>query len=157
MRDIAVIGVMTFIIAIFFVIIATTFTPIFSAFQNNTVVANNTLAVASFQSGQTNIINRLDYVLLILFICFVIFSLVISYFISAYPIAVFFYYLALIIISVVTAVLSYVWHNMKDTPTILSTIQTQFPITNHILTNFVLYMAVVGFLSVIAMYAKPQE
>lgn len=154
MRDIAVIGIMTFILAIFLVVLSIAFTPVLNNLQNAT---DNSLANASFQAGKDDIINRFDYIVLVFFMCFVIFSLVISYFIAAYPIAIFFYYLALIIISIVTATLSYVWHNMSQFSSLLTTIQTQFPITNHILNNFVLYMAIVGFLSVIAMYAKPQE
>ncbi len=157
MRDVAVIGILTFVIAVFFVSIAVVFTPLFSELQNATAVQNNSIATASFNVGQEDIINKLDYVFLVLFIAFLILALVISYFISAYPIVIFFYYLALIIIGIAVSVLSYVWSTMQSTSALLVTIQTQFPITNHIMNNFVLYMIVLGFLSIIAMYAKPSQ
>lgn len=157
MRDVAVIGVMTFVIAVFFVVIAVTITPLFTAMQDTAEDMNNTLAVSVYESGQEKLINNLDYVFMVLFITFVILALVISYFISAFPIVIFFYYLALIIISIAVSVLSYVWHNFESNGALMTTIQTSFPIANHIMNNFVLYMVVIGFLSIIAMYAKPSQ
>jgi hypothetical protein len=154
--DVLTIGVMTFVIAIMLVVMYMSITPMLSGLGNVSEFKNNTLASASLQSGQ-DVMDKLDWIFLFIFISFVIVAMILSWFVAAIPIFMFIYFMALIIITVTMAVLSFSWSTMASAAPLLTTIQLHFPITNNIMENFTIYMMVIGFMSLIVMYAKPQQ
>lgn len=154
--DTLTIGVMTFVIAVVIVVMYIGITPMLSGLANVTEFKNNTLATASLTSGQ-NVMNKLDYVFLFIFLAFILVAMIMSWFVAAIPLFMFIYFMALIIITVTMAVLSYSWHIMATTAPLITTIQLHFPIANNIMENFTMYMMIIGFLSLIVMYAKPTQ
>jgi hypothetical protein len=157
MRDLATIVVITIILAFGLVIIYTVFTPLLSGMINNPVMQQNNQSIAALQSTQTNAIDRLDYVFLFIFIGLFLVCLITSWFIAAIPLFVFIYFILLTFLCAISAIMSFVWYNFQLAPELTSTITLHFPITNYIMENFLVFTIILGFLSMIVMYAKPQQ
>lgn len=98
--------------------------------------------------------DRLDYIVFGLFIGLSLALIITGYFLGSYPIFAFVYFLVIVIGVVIAAMLSNVWESVT-TASIFGTTVTNFPITNHLLTYFPIYAAIVGFIGLIAMFAKP--
>ena len=158
MRDVLTIGILAFVISVIFLLLYSMLNPMFTALSAVPEVNASSLASASIKAGQTNLLDRFDYMVLFIFLGFVIAALITSWFIAGIPLFMFIYFLFLVIIGVVMSVLSYTWTKIATaTPTFISIVATKMPITDHLMENFLLYMIALGFLSMIVMYAKPQQ
>ena len=88
------------------------------------------------------------------FIALVLGLLITSWLIGANPLFMFVYFIIVTIGTLVSTILSNVWESITTDANLVGTLGV-FPLTNHLLTNLPLYVAVVGVIGIIIMYAKP--
>jgi len=110
-------------------------------------------AKSVFQSITTNLTNRLDYIVLGLFIGLVLAILVTGWLIGGYPIFMFIYFIILIIGAVISTIMANVWEDVTAVSAFGTTI-TSFTFTNHIISNLPMYIVIIGFLGLVVMFSK---
>lgn len=101
------------------------------------------------------LMERLDWVVFAIFMGLVLGLMITSWLVAGNPIFMFFYFLVLVIVVVVSAPVSNVWETVSSTG-VLAASASSFPVTNHLLGNLPWYVAVVGFVGVVVMFAKPR-
>ena len=152
-RDIALIGGLLFVFGIGFFIIH---------FVMNTVVddivavpaVNESSAAVSVFNSVSSMVDRLDYVVMGLFIGLTLALIISGWFIGGYPIFMFIYFIVVVVSVLLSAGLSNVWETVSQSAQFGLTISS-FPITNNLLLNLPLYVAVVGFIGITVMFVKP--
>jgi hypothetical protein len=152
-RDVILVGVLLFALGSAFFITHYVGTTIVTSLSTNSAYNQSHAAVQALQ-GVTNTINRLDYLILLIFIGLNLGLMITAYQIPGNPIFAFIYFIVLII----GVALSTAWSNFWETFTasgIFGLTINSFPITNHLLSKLPFYMAAMGFLGLIIMFAKP--
>lgn len=152
--DLIMVAIFIFFIAIGGVIAAYTFGEVFTKLK--AVPMFNATATQDVLTAGENVGTLWDYLILILFIGFTIGLLVLAYFIDVQSIFMPFFIIFIIIGVLLAWVFGYVW-DVFFAQTAFSTVTTDFPITDHILTNFGLYFTIMAVLSFIVTYAKSGE
>lgn len=152
-RDVLLIGILVFAFAIgFFVVFNITMTV------TNTMMSipaiNQSSAAVEALEGSQRVAGRMDYVIFGLFIGLVLALLISGWFIGGNPIFMAIYFIVVVIAVVFSTVLSNVWETTSQA-SIFGTTINSFPITNNLLTNLPIYIAVIGFLGMVVMFAKP--
>ncbi len=95
-----------------------------------------------------------DYFGLAVFIGFTLSIIITGWFIGGNPLFMIVYFLVLVALVVVCMVISNVWENFTQADT-FGYATSPLPITNHLLTYLPIYIVIVAFLGIIAMFAKP--
>lgn len=98
--------------------------------------------------------NRFDYVFFALFIGFFLFILVSGWLVSGHPIFAPFYIILSIIAVIISPILSNFWEYLSTKPIFTATLN-YFPITNHIMLNLPVYLAIFAICGMIVLYGKP--
>jgi len=117
-------------------------------------VMNSTQASRDALGSITTTTSKYDYFVLAVFIGFVLAILISSWFIGGNPLFMILYFVVLVGCVVGSMFLSNIWEEVTQKAIWGATI-TGFPITNHLITYMPVYIAVVGFLGMIAMFGKP--
>lgn len=120
---------------------------------SNSVVNSSTASVAAFNSMKT-VSNRLDYIIFALFIGLSLALIVGGYFVYGYPIFMVFYIIVCMVATALSAVFSNIWEEFATTP-LLNPSLSSFPITNNLMSYLPLYIAIVSFVGIVVMFAKP--
>ena len=153
MRDVILVAVVLFTFGMAFFVIN---------FVGNTM-NTNLVAVATINESDAAVnafgsmadtVDRLDYVLFALFLGLVLALIVTAWFVGGYPIFMFIYFLVIVVGVVISAVLANVWESVTSEVVFGATI-ANFPITNNLISNLPIYVAVVGFIGIVVMFAKP--
>ena len=152
-RDVILIGVVVFGFGLAFFVLYNVFDTAVDKIVSIPVINSSPAAVEAFQSTDV-VISKLDYLIFALFIGMILALIITSWFIGGEPIFMFVYFIFVVISVVVGAVLSNAWETFTGSSVFGLTIAA-FPITNHILSYLPLYMAVAGFIGIVAMFAKP--
>ena len=79
-----------------------------------------------------------------------------GYLIGGYAIFAFVYFIMIILAVIVSAIMANTWETISSIAIFGATLATM-PMTNHILLNLPFYLAITGFVGMIAMFAKPQQ
>ena len=103
-----------------------------------------------------NLTNKFDYFVFGVFIAFVLGLIVTSWFIPAHPIYMFAYFLVVVISVVISTVLANSWELISQSSIFGNTV-VSFTLTNNLLMNLPIYVAVIGFIGIVLMFAKPSE
>lgn len=119
-----------------------------------TPVINESAAASSALSSAKSLSDRFDYIFFGLFIGLVLALMITSWFIGGNPIFMFIYFIVVIIATVLGTIMSNVWAAVS-TASVFGVTIASFPLTNHILSYLPYYMAVIGVLGIIVMFAKP--
>jgi len=151
-RDIVLIGVLVFTLGLALFITHYMMSQSVDRMLLNTEI-NESAALSPLQSIGDNILPKFDYIVFVFFIALLLSLIISSWFVAGNPIFMFAYFLILTIAVALSAVFSNVW--AKFTQDYFGTTVTHFAITNNILTYLPLYIAVVGFIGIIVMFAKP--
>lgn len=153
-RDIIVISIVLFAIAALFFTIKYAADTAIDKIVSIPTINESSKAVESFEGTKTNVTARLDYLFMGCFVGFFLAIIITGWFVGANPIFLFIYFLIATIGVTVGAVLSNAWQQITTASVFGSTISA-FPITNHILSYFPLYVAAFSFVGIIVIYAKP--
>ena len=152
-QEIAIAMIILFVAAIMFVTVKYTYGEFVD--KATAISAFNTSAAAVTALEETyELTNRLDYVLFVLLIGFSLAIIVGGWFSGGHPMMSFIYFVALVLMVAVSAVFSFVWVKISEN-IILATTVDSFPIINLILTNFPTYIAILGFVGMLVMFARP--
>ena len=154
-RDVALIGVLIFALGVGFLSLHYVFNTSVDGILSVSVVNESSDTVAALEAAQA-LTGRLDWIVFAIFIGLVLAMLIASWFIPGHPIFMFVYFLAVLIIVVVGAVLSNAWDTFSGTPPIDGS-KSEFGITNHLLNNLPLYLGVAGFLGMVILFGKPRD
>jgi hypothetical protein len=126
-------------VAILFTIALLLFTVNFTAktFVSHMVaipVINNTspTSIVAF-GGMNTTVDRFDYLFFGLFIGLILGTLVSSWFLGSNPIFILFYFIVMIIVIPMAAILANAWDDMVSMA-VFGSIRLSFPITDHIIT-----------------------
>jgi len=153
-RDVILIGVLLFSFAIGFFVIYSVFDTAVDKIVAIPAINQSNQTVEAFQSVTTNVTSRLDYVLFGLFIGLILALIITAWFIGGEPIFMFIYFAFVVVAVIISAVLANAWESFTGNAIFGLTIAA-FPISNQLLTNLPLYIAIAGFVGVVAMFAKP--
>jgi len=152
-RDVILIAALLFTLGTGFFVINFAGNTIVTKVSSISAINQSNHSIQAFQ-GITKTVNRLDYVLFGIFIGMVLAVIITGWFIGGNPIFMIIYFLVLGIGIAFSTILSNVWETFS-TVSAFGTTVNNFPITNNILLNLPIYLAVVGFIGVVVMFAKP--
>lgn len=152
-RDVIWIVVAVFALAVAFIALHSTANYGINALISIPVIQQNSQATEALQSSAA-LSDRMDYVIFIFFLATCFGIIITGYLIGAEPIFLFIYFLIVIIGVVVSTILSNGWETITSLPFFVAS-AAKFPITTHILSHLPTYAAVIGFLGMMAMFAKP--
>lgn len=151
--DVILIGALLFAFGLGFFFLHYTVNQVITQIVANPVVSSSPAAVAGFQASQT-VAARLDYFVLAILIGLILGVIVTSWYIEAHPVFVAFYFIILVVGVVVGAGLSNAWETFS-TKAAFSGSLLAFPITNNVLTYLPYYVAAIGVLAMVVLFAKP--
>jgi len=153
-RDVALMVVSVFAIVLaFFIIHYATGTLVSDMLLKEQI--NRTSGAVSALNATVTMTNRLDYVAFGFFIAFTFAIIITGFFVGGHPLFMFLYFLVVSVLVAVGAFLSNVWETISQNASLIGSLQ-YFPIMNHVLTNFPIYISVIGILGLIVMFAKPR-
>ena len=152
-RDIVVIGVMVFALAIAFFAGHHMINTAIDQMIANPVINASSDTTAALQNTK-DLTNRMDYVVGGVFLALTLALIITGYLIGGNPIFMFIYFLFVTISTVLATILSNVWETVASYVGFTGTL-AYFPISNHLLTYLPIYMVVIGFIGMVAMFAKP--
>ena len=152
-RDAVLIGVLIFSLAIAFFVTHYMLTVTVDTMLNVTVINASNASVSALQ-GIDKVTARFDYSIFAVFMGLVLALIITGWFIAAQPIFMFVYMIVIVIGVILSTVMANVWESVS-TASIFGTTLNSFPITNNIMLNLPYYMAVIGFIGIVVMFAKP--
>lgn len=152
-RDLMFIAVLIFGFGIAFFAAHYALNESLDAMIENPVINQTNESVTALQDAK-DLTARFDYILFALFIGLVLALIITGWFIGGQPIFMFIYFIVVVIATILSAVLSNVWDTVVSTVSFASDISA-FPITNHLISNLPIYIAIVGFIGIVVMFAKP--
>ena len=152
-NDVVLIGVLIFIFAIGFFTIFFISTEVTSQMLSIPTINDSSATVAVLEA-QSKVTSRMDYVIFGLFIGLILGLIISGWFVGGNPIFMAIYFIVIIIGVASGAVLSNVWETVAGASIFGATVAS-FPITNNLLSNLPLYTAIIGFLGMVVMFAKP--
>ena len=152
-KDVILIGVMVFMFAIGFFVVYNITNTVTTTMMGISAINESEAAVEALEGSQA-VSARMDYVIFGVFIGLVLALIISGWFIGGNPIFMVIYFLVVVMGVVLSTVLSNVWETVSSA-SIFGTTVSAFPITNNLMTNLPLYLAVIGFLGIIVMFAKP--
>lgn len=107
----------------------------------------------SFQSIKTQSA-RFDYIFFIIFIALVLSLIITGFLARTHPVFAFLYILVIILAVIVSMVLANTWETVSRNATFGANYEN-FRITDHILSNMPVYMAIIGGIGLFVVFAKP--
>jgi hypothetical protein len=153
-RDILFIVVFLFALGIGFFSLNFVFNQAIDKMVSVPSINSSVATTSALESARTNGVNRLDYVVFGCFIGLCIALLITSFFIGGNPIFMIIYFFIVVIGVVLSIVFSNTWETYIAM-TIFGSTSSYFPITNNIMANLPIYSAIIGFLGIVTMFAKP--
>lgn len=124
---------------------------------NTTAVNETPNAISVVEDVGDHLDSRLDWIVFIFLVGGTLAIIITAWLVGGHAILTWIYFIMLVILVAVSSVFSHVW-GVFSTKTIFGTLATtNFPITNFILNNFPMYIAIVGFLGMIIIFAKPTD
>ena len=152
-RDVLVAGILLFILGIALFI---------GNYAINTTVdgllgqsgINGTNESVTALNATKEVVNKFDYVFAGFFVAIVMGVFITGWFVGGQPIFMGVYFLVNVLATLLSGILSSFWTNLSQA-SVFSTTVSLFPITNQILSNLQVYVAVVGIIGLIVMFGKP--
>lgn len=130
-----------------------TYNQFYGHVQNVTAFNSSDSAMAAFDAGNT--INSMwDYVIFFVLLGFTISIIIIGYFVDVHTIFFPLFVIGMLVGVVVCIVIEYAWDTIADNIIFGTLRTTSFPLTDHILSNMVIYYVIVMALSMLAIYGK---
>ena len=150
--DVVLIGVLVFATAIGLFAIFAAVTPAIDGMLH-TEMNESAEAVDALQGTQT-MMGKFDYLVMGVFIALVLGLIITSWFIGGNPLFMFIYFIVIVLAVIVAAIMSNVWETVTSA-SVFGTTLGSFPLANHLMLLLPYYIAVVGFIGIIVMFAKP--
>jgi hypothetical protein len=152
-QDVILIGVLLFAFGIGFLVLHLISAQIYGGLLNNSEINSSAATVEVLRASQAQA-GKLDLWFLAIFIGLILALIITSWYISANPLFLSLYVIVLIIAVVAAMILSNAWESASQRPVFVTSLNA-LPITNHVLSYLPYYIAVIGMLGCIVMFAKP--
>lgn len=153
-QDILLIGILMFALGLgiflFYFVQHSIITPL----VNNPIISSSVATNESLTYMETNVGSKFDYLVFGTFIALLLGLLLTSWFIGGHPIFIFIYFLVIGVGVFIMVVLSDTWEAITTSNYFVDTLK-HFPLTNHLLTNLPIYLAIIGALALVILFAKP--
>ena len=98
--------------------------------------------------------DKFDYIFLGVYVGAFMAIIITSWFVAAYPVFMWIYFFILVFVVAITTIFSQLWTELTSS-SVWGITLSNFPITNHILTNLPLHIAVMGLLGILVLFGKP--
>jgi len=115
---------------------------------------NDTNSQAQF-TAMKNTSYKYDWIFFGFFIGLVLSLIITSWFVAGNPIFIVLYFLGIFMFDIVAIIFANIWEGLSSYPVFASYL-AHLPITNFIMLRLPIFIAVVGFLGVVVMFAKPR-
>lgn len=152
-EDIITISVLLMVAAVGILVVVYSGHTMATNIATQPVVNQSSTAVSAF-TATANVTHKFDILFLAAFIGLTLGLIILSWFVPAHPIFYIGYLLVMIISVILSAIMANVWESITANAK-LATMLTYLPITNHIMLYLPLYIAVIGFVGITVMFAKP--
>lgn len=153
-RDIIFVAVAVASIALVFFVMHYSYGTIADILVNNSIINESQPAIDAIADSK-ELTNRFDYVIFSVFIALAFAVIITGWFVGGNAIFMFIYFLVVVIAVVIAAILNNVWAKfMETTAFVAANTVANFPLTDALLSQFPLYIGIVGFLGIIVMFAK---
>lgn len=152
-RDILVLSVVMFALALAVFILYFGFNTAVTSMKANTVINSSNATVEALNNAQS-ISERWDYMLAMLFIGLSLVTIILAWVVGGHPLFMFFYFVIVAFAVIFATILGNVWESVTSIAVFGVTLAS-FPIMNHIVSYMPIYIAAVGIMGLIAMFAKP--
>lgn len=153
-RDVILVGIIMFTVGIIFFVINFTSNTIIDKVMEIPTINESAPTVAVFAGVDEKVNDRMDYMVFGLFLALTLGIIITGWFVGGVAIFAIIYIIVIVLAVVFATVLSYVWQQVTPASVFGTTIAA-FPLTNHILSWLPYYIAVIGFIGVVVMFAKP--
>ena len=154
-EDILFIAVIVFSLAITFLIFNNVMTTATDQVLSVGAINSSSSAVDAFSSVKTQV-NNLDYVIFAFFIGLTLALIITGWLVGSHPVFMIIYFIVVTIAAILSMVLSNAWDTVSSNSAFVANIG-YFPITSHILSSLPIYISIIGFIGIIAMFARPRE
>jgi hypothetical protein len=152
-RDVLLVGVLVFTLAIAMFILFKISSDVINQMILTPAIASDPVAVKVLQD--TGLLkNQFDYAIFGVFIGLCLGLIITGWFVAGHPMFMFIYFLGIVISVLVSAVLANTWETITSMSIFGSQVGS-FAISNNLILMLPVYMAVVGFIGIIVMFAKP--
>ena len=152
-RDILLVGVLVFVFAISFFMIHYVSNTMVDQLIAEPTINESDAAVTSLKTVE-QISNRMDYVVFGLFIALILGVIITGWFVGGNPIFMFIYFIVVIIAVILGMIFSNIWDSVSQS-SVFGTTVANFTISNNIMGNLPLYLAIIGIIGLVVMFAKP--
>ena len=152
--DIAYAMVFIFIGAVVFFISTFSYDKFADQALNTSVINSSNVTKTSIEQGRENT-EKFDYIIFVLLIAFVLAIIITGWLVGGNPIFAFIYFIVLVILVAVSAIFSFTWNKLTTTALYGTLVADKFPAIDFILSNFPVFIAVIGFIGLMVMFAKP--
>lgn len=153
-RDVVVIMSVFFAMALGIFILHFTVKTVFTEMVTYEAVNESESAVQVFEDMDETF-DRFDWLLFVFFMGLMLSLIITSWFVQGSPVYAFIYMVVVIIAVAVSALLANVWDTIANMA-VFGTTLAEFPITNHLLSYFPVYIAGAGIIGLVVMFAKPR-
>lgn len=157
-QDVGIAMIYFFGAVILFLVVAYSFDVMVDKIKLTPAINSSSVSISSFESAN-ELTKRYDYVSLAILLGFTLAIIITGWLVPVNSIFMWLYLLFLSVIVMVSGILSYVWGQIYQSSNgrFVDIIGTHFPIANHILNFFPIYITIIGFLGMLVMFAKPNN
>lgn len=152
-KDVVFIAIIIFAVGLAFFIGHLVVNSMINGIVQNPQVNSSEKTVAALENTKA-LSQRFDYVVLGLFIGLTLALFVTGWFIAGNPIFTALYFIIVVVAVLTGGILSNIWQTVS-TASVFGTTVASFPITNNLLSNLQIYIAVIGIVGLIVMFGKP--
>jgi hypothetical protein len=154
-RDIVLIAIVMFALTLGILVIYTVSGTVINQMVMIPAINQSAGTTAVFEST-LHTLNKLDMALFGVFIGMVLALMITSWILPASPVYAFFYMIVGVVAVVISAFLGNVWEAFSQNAFFISATQ-HFPIMNHIISYLPIYTAVITFIGLVVIFAKPSD
>ena len=153
-RDVGFIAVGLFVFALVAFIASFFISTAVDGMLNIDAVNDSSSTKTALESADGVASAKFDSLVVGLFIGYILGMIITSWIVGGNPIFMFIYFIVVVVSVILSMVLANTWETVTQASVFGSTINN-FPITNHIISYLPLYIAIIGIIGLIVMFAKP--
>jgi len=152
-RDVILIAVLIFSLGLGFLAIHFMINTALDRMMAIPTIMESDAAIDAFQETK-DLTERFDYIIFMVFIGLVLSLMITGWFVGGHALFMIIYFIIVLITVVVSTIFANIWDAFSQA-SVFGTTVASFPITSNILSNLPVYMAVIGLLGILVMFAKP--
>ena len=154
-KDVVVIGIVLFMLALaFFVLRFTSTTIVTNMLSVSAINASGNATIQAFQSMNT-VTQRSDYLFGVFLFGLFLSMIITAWFIAGNPLFMFIYFLVIVLGVIFSTIFSNIFQTVVA-QAIFGTTINSLPLINNVMNYLPYYVAITGFIGLVIMFGKPQ-